>query len=41
VKYSPQGSATGLTLTLRDKSGRKRDLTVGAFTGLARVDLPR
>jgi prepilin-type N-terminal cleavage/methylation domain-containing protein len=41
VKYSPQGAATGLTLTLRDRSGRKRDLTVGAFTGLARVDLPR
>lgn len=41
VTYHPQGSATGLTLILRDRGGRERRLTVGAFTGLARVDAPR
>jgi len=41
VTYYPQGSATGLTLSLRDGGGRERSLTVGAFTGLARVDAPR
>ena len=41
VKYYPQGSATGLTLPLRDGAGRERRLTVGAFTGLARVDASR
>ena len=40
VKYYPQGSATGLTLILRDRGGRERRLTVGAFTGLARVGAP-
>lgn len=41
VRYSPQGSASGMTLLLRDKRGRERRLTVGAFTGLARVDVPK
>jgi prepilin-type N-terminal cleavage/methylation domain-containing protein len=41
LRYYPQGSASGLTLTLRDGGGRERRLTVGAFTGLVRVDDPR
>lgn len=38
LRYFPQGSASGLTLLLRDKHGRERSLSVGAFTGLSRVD---
>jgi len=38
VRYLPQGSATGMTLVLRDRRGRERTLSVGAFTGLSRVD---
>jgi hypothetical protein len=38
VRYFPQGSATGMTLVLRDKGGRERRLSVGAFTGLSRID---
>ena len=38
VRYFPQGSATGTTLLLRDNHGRERRLSVGAFTGLSRVD---
>jgi hypothetical protein len=38
VTYLPQGSATGFTMELRDSRGRGRRLTVGAFTGLARVE---
>lgn len=37
VRYFPQGSATGMTLLLRDRGGRERRLTVGTFTGLSRV----
>jgi prepilin-type N-terminal cleavage/methylation domain-containing protein len=37
VRYFPQGYASGITLTLRDRSGRERMVTVGTFTGLARV----
>jgi hypothetical protein len=40
VRYFPQGSSTGMTLLLRDLRGRERQLTVGAFTGLASVDFP-
>ena len=38
IRYFPQGSASGMTLVLRDRSGRERNLTVGSFTGLSRVD---
>ena len=38
LRYFPQGSATGMTLLLRDRRGRERSLTVGTFTGLSRVD---
>jgi hypothetical protein len=38
VKYFPQGSSTGLTLILRGGGGRERRLTVGAFTGVTRID---
>lgn len=38
VRYQPQGSSTGMTLLLRDQRGRERRVTVGGFTGLARVD---
>ena len=38
VRYFPQGSATGMTLLLRDGGGRERSLSVGSFTGLSRVD---
>jgi len=38
VRYHPQGSSTGMTLLLRDKGGREHRLSVGAFTGLARID---
>jgi hypothetical protein len=38
VRYHPQGSSDGLTLLLRDRGGRDRRLTVGAFTGLARIE---
>ena len=38
LRYFPQGSATGMTLVLRDGHGRERRLAVGAFTGLSRVD---
>ena len=38
MRYHPQGSATGMTLELRDRRGRGRRLSVGAFTGLVRVE---
>lgn len=38
MRYLPQGSAEGMTLVLRDARGRGRRLTVGAFTGLTRVE---
>ena len=38
LRYFPQGSATGMTLLLRDRRGREHSLTVGTFTGLSRVD---
>lgn len=38
VRYFPQGSATGITLLLRDAHGRERRVSVGAFTGLARIE---
>jgi len=38
VRYFPQGSASGMTLLLRDTRGRERHLTVGTFTGLSRID---
>lgn len=38
MRYLPQGSADGMELVLRDARGRQRRLTVGAFTGLTRVD---
>ena len=38
MRYFPQGSATGMTLRLRDRGGRERSLTVGTFTGLSRID---
>jgi prepilin-type N-terminal cleavage/methylation domain-containing protein len=37
LRYFPQGSATGMTLVLRDRRGREHTLTVGPFTGLSRV----
>ena len=40
VRYFPQGSSTGMTILLRDRRGRERQVTVGAFTGLASVDTP-
>jgi hypothetical protein len=39
MRYHPQGSASGMTLELRDTRGRGRRLTVGAFTGLTRVEV--
>jgi prepilin-type N-terminal cleavage/methylation domain-containing protein len=41
MRYFPQGSATGMTLLLRDRRGRERSLAVGTFTGLSRVDAAR
>ena len=38
LRYFPQGSSTGSTLLLRDRRGGERRLTVGAFTGLSRID---
>jgi hypothetical protein len=38
VRYTPQGAASGMTLALRDRRGRERSLSVGAFTGLSRID---
>lgn len=38
LRYQPQGSSSGMVLLLRDKRGRERELSVGSFTGLARVD---
>jgi len=38
MRYFPQGSATGMTLLLRDKRGREHRLAVGSFTGLSRMD---
>jgi prepilin-type N-terminal cleavage/methylation domain-containing protein len=38
LRYFPQGSATGMTLLLRDRGGRERRLGVGSFTGLSRID---
>jgi prepilin-type N-terminal cleavage/methylation domain-containing protein len=38
MRYFPQGSASGMTLTLRDRRGRERSLSVGSFTGLSRID---
>ena len=38
MRYFPQGSATGMTLLLRDRGGRERSLSVGSFTGLSRID---
>jgi len=38
MSYFPQGSATGMTLRLRDRGGRERGLSVGTFTGLSRID---
>lgn len=38
LRYFPQGSATGMSLLLQDKRGRARRLSVGAFTGLTRVE---
>jgi len=38
MSYFPQGSATGMTLLLRDRGGRERSLGVGTFTGLSRID---
>ncbi len=38
LRYFPQGSASGMALLLRDKRGRERSLSVGAFTGLSRID---
>ena len=41
MRYFPQGSATGMTLLLRDRRGRERSLGVGTFTGLSRIDAAR
>jgi len=38
MRYFPQGSATGMTLLLRDRGGHERRLSVGTFTGLSRID---
>lgn len=38
VRYLPQGYASGFTLTLRDRRGQAYEVTVGAFTGLARLE---
>lgn len=38
LRYFPQGSATGMTLLLRDRRERERSLSVGIFTGLSRID---
>jgi Tfp pilus assembly protein FimT len=39
LRYLPQGAASGMTVVLRDRGGRSRRVTVGAFTGLARVEV--
>jgi hypothetical protein len=41
MRYFPQGSATGMTVLLRDNRGREHRLTVGTFTGLSRIDAAR
>jgi len=41
IRYLPQGSASGMTVLLRDRRGRERRLGVGSFTGLASVETPR
>ena len=38
LSYFPQGSATGMILRLRDRRDRESRLSVGAFTGLSRVE---
>ncbi len=38
IRYFPQGSASGMTMLLRDGRGRERKLSVGSFTGLSRID---
>lgn len=38
LRYFPQGAASGIALTLRDGTGRERRVSVGAFTGLARIE---
>jgi prepilin-type N-terminal cleavage/methylation domain-containing protein len=38
LRYFPQGSASGMTLLLRDRRGRERSVSVGTFTGLSRID---
>jgi len=38
LRYFPQGAATGMALSLRDPRGRERLISVGSFTGLARVE---
>lgn len=40
VRYFPQGSSTGLELLLRDRRGRERKVSVGAFTGLSVAAAP-
>lgn len=40
LRYFPQGAATGMSLALRDRAGRERLVSVGAFTGLARIESP-
>lgn len=37
-RYFPQGYASGALLRLRDRRGRAYRLSVGAFTGLARLE---
>ena len=41
VRYLPQGSSSGMALVVRDVQGRGRKVTVGAFTGLARLEPER
>jgi hypothetical protein len=41
MRYFPQGSASGMTLRLRDRGGRERSVAVGTFTGLSRIDTDR
>jgi prepilin-type N-terminal cleavage/methylation domain-containing protein len=38
VRYFPQGYATGIALLLRDEHHQEHSVTVGSFTGLARVE---
>lgn len=38
VRYFPQGASTGISLSLSGPRGRERRVSVGAFTGLARLE---